>query len=78
VSLLPPLGDEDLPPCPPLVLTEGTACRYLGFLYFLGRPEARTPPVVNWGFRFLLLFVAATIPAGVIGKWLSELLACRR
>uniref|UniRef100_A0A7S0QUT8 Uncharacterized protein n=1 Tax=Pyramimonas obovata TaxID=1411642 RepID=A0A7S0QUT8_9CHLO len=49
-------------------LFQASLLPYLGFLYFVGRPEAKTPPLANVGFRFLLCFVAATIPAGVIAK----------
>lgn len=41
---------------------------YLVYLYFLGKDEARTPAASNFGARFLLLFVFATIPAGVVAK----------
>lgn len=41
---------------------------YLGFLYFLGRDEANCPKLANFGFRFLLVFVFATIPAGIYAK----------
>lgn len=41
---------------------------YLGFLYFLNKEEVKCPPLVNFGFRFLLVFVFATIPAGIYAK----------
>eukprot|EP00899_Mesostigma_viride_P012265 jgi/Mesvir1/21039/Mv08087-RA.1 len=41
---------------------------YLAFLYFIGKKEVKTPALSNFGFRFLLAFVAATIPAGVVAK----------
>lgn len=41
---------------------------YLAFLYFLNRKEVECPPVANFGFRFLLVFVFATIPAGIYAK----------
>ena len=41
---------------------------YLVYLWFLGRPAARTPPASNFGARFLLAFVFATIPAGIVAK----------
>jgi hypothetical protein len=41
---------------------------YLGFLYFLSRPETKTPKLANFGFQFLLVFVFATIPAGIYAK----------
>ena len=40
---------------------------YLVYLWFLNASRA-TPPTSNFGARFLLLFVAATIPAGIIAK----------
>jgi hypothetical protein len=40
----------------------------LAYLYFLSRPEAKTPPLANVGARMLLLFVFATIPAGIAAK----------
>ena len=41
---------------------------YLALLYFLSRPETKTPPLGNFGFQFLLVFVFATIPAGIYAK----------
>lgn len=41
---------------------------YLGFLYLLNRKEVNCPPLANFGFRFLLVFVFATIPAGIYAK----------
>lgn len=41
---------------------------YLAFLYYLNRPSVRCPPLANFGFRFLLVFVFATIPAGIYAK----------
>ena len=41
---------------------------YLAFLAALGRSETRCPPAVWRGFCFLLVFVAATIPAGLYAK----------
>ena len=41
---------------------------YLAYLYFLGRRETGTPRVSLFGARFLLLFVIATIPAGIVAK----------
>ena len=41
---------------------------YLAFLWFLARPESQTPKGVNLGFRFLLVFVFLTIPAGIYAK----------
>ena len=40
---------------------------YLAYLWFLDRARA-TPRISNFGARFLLLFVAATIPAGIVAK----------
>lgn len=42
---------------------------YSAFLYFLTKSK-KTPPLALFGFYFLLVFVFATIPAGVIGKYL--------
>lgn len=41
---------------------------YLAFLFFLSRPRTGCPPVVLFGFQFLLLFVLSTIPGGIIAK----------
>jgi hypothetical protein len=41
---------------------------YLAFLYFIGRPETNCPKISNFGFQFLLVFVFATIPAGIVAK----------
>lgn len=41
---------------------------YLAFLYFLANKETKCPPLANFGFRFLLVFVFATIPAGIYAK----------
>ena len=41
---------------------------YLAMLYFLSRPETKTPSLANFGFQFLLVFVFATIPAGIFAK----------
>jgi len=41
---------------------------YLAFLWFLSRAETKTPTLANFGFQFLLVFVFATIPAGIIAK----------
>lgn len=43
---------------------------YAGFLYHLTRSK-QAPPLTLFGFYFLLVFVFATIPAGIYGKaWL--------
>lgn len=41
---------------------------YIAFLYFLNKEEVSCPKLANFGFRFLLLFVGATIPAGIYAK----------
>lgn len=41
---------------------------YLGFLYALQQDANSTPKMANFGFRYLLLFVIATIPTGIISK----------
>lgn len=41
---------------------------YLAFLVLLGDKRNGTPPLVLFGFQFLLLFVLATIPTGIISK----------
>jgi hypothetical protein len=41
---------------------------YLGLLFFLSRKPTNTPPLANFGFQFLLFFVFATIPAGIVAK----------
>ena len=41
---------------------------YLGFLYHLGRPENKTPELGLFGFKFLLVFVGASIPAAIAAK----------
>ncbi|KAJ1455394.1 hypothetical protein M885DRAFT_617260 [Pelagophyceae sp. CCMP2097] len=46
----------------------GSLPPYLAFLYFLGYEKNQTPPLVKFGFAYLLLFVAATIPTGLISK----------
>ena len=40
---------------------------YSAFLYWLTKSR-KTPPLALFGFYFLLVFVFATIPAGVVGK----------
>lgn len=49
-------------------LFAGSLFPYLAFLWFLARPESMTPKGVNFGFRFLLVFVFLTIPAGIYAK----------
>ena len=41
---------------------------YLAYLYFLGKSETGVPKASLFGARFLLLFVIATIPAGIAAK----------
>lgn len=41
---------------------------YLAFLYFLSFRANKIPAVANFGFQFILLFVASTIPAGIISR----------
>ncbi|CAE8644806.1 unnamed protein product, partial [Polarella glacialis] len=41
---------------------------YLLFLYFLSYRGNNTPPLVLFGFTFLLAFVISTIPSGIISK----------
>ena len=41
---------------------------YLFFLFFLGKPETGFPKRALFGFKFLLVFVFATIPAGIYAK----------
>lgn len=41
---------------------------YLALLWYLARPITKTPPLANFGFQFLLVFVFATIPAGIAAK----------
>jgi hypothetical protein len=41
---------------------------YLVFLYFLSFRGNRVPDLGNYGFQFLLFFVLATIPSGIISK----------
>ena len=43
---------------------------YSAFLYWLTKSR-KTPPLALFGFYFLLVFVFATIPAGVIGMCLA-------
>ena len=41
---------------------------YLVFLYFLSCRANRIPALANYGFQFVLLFVASTIPSGIVTK----------
>ncbi|KAH8062871.1 hypothetical protein JL720_13113 [Aureococcus anophagefferens] len=46
----------------------GSLPPYALFLYFLNYEGNNAPPLVRFGFAYLLLFVAATIPTGIIAK----------
>lgn len=50
-------------------LFQASLVPYLAFLWCLKRPETKTPEGGFFGFAFLLVFVAATIPAGIIGAF---------
>lgn len=50
------------------ILFQASLPAYILFLYFLGYKGNNTPPLVQFGFSFLLLFVFATIPTGIISK----------
>lgn len=50
------------------ILFQASLLPYLLFLYFLSYRGNNTPPMVMFGFQFLLVFVIATIPSGVISK----------
>lgn len=41
---------------------------YVIFLYFLSRPSSKTPTITNYGFQYLLVFVAMSIFAGILVK----------
>merc|ERR1719199_1768875 len=41
---------------------------YIFFLYFLQYAPNKTPNLGNFGFQYLLLFVLATIPSGIVSK----------
>ncbi|OEU15751.1 hypothetical protein FRACYDRAFT_165307, partial [Fragilariopsis cylindrus CCMP1102] len=45
---------------------------YLLFLYFLSFRGNRIPAIGNFGFQFLLLFVASTIFSGIVSKGVYE------
>lgn len=51
-------------------LFQASLLPYLAFLYFLKRKETKTPEGGFFGFAFLLVFVVATIPAGIYGELL--------
>ena len=46
---------------------------YSVFLYFLTKSK-QAPPLLLFGFYFLLVFVFATIPAGIVGEGSSGIL----
>ena len=46
----------------------GSLPPYVLFLYFLNYEKNNAPPLVRFGFAYLLLFVLATIPTGIISK----------
>ena len=48
-------------------LFQASLVPYLAFLFFLSRKETKTPDGGSFGFAFLLVFVVATIPAGILG-----------
>eukprot|EP00913_Durusdinium_trenchii_P025401 g23846.t1 len=50
------------------VLFQASLPAYLVFLYFLNYEKNNTPPLVCFGFAFLLAFVLLTIPSGIISK----------
>lgn len=58
-------------------LFQASLVPYLAFLWCLKRPETKTPEGGFFGFAFLLVFVAATIPAGIIGAFLFLFLTCQ-
>jgi len=47
-------------------LFQASLAPYVGFLYFLNYERNKAPDLVKFGFGFLLLFVAATIPTGIL------------
>lgn len=50
------------------ILFQASLLPYLLFLYFLNYRGNNTPPLVQYAFSFLLVFVIATIPTGIISK----------
>jgi len=50
------------------ILFQASLPAYILFLYFLSYRKNNTPPLVQYGFAFLLLFVGATIPSGILTK----------
>eukprot|EP00903_Cladosiphon_okamuranus_P010801 g10204.t1 len=49
-------------------LFQASLLPYLAFLWLLSRKETKTPKGGTFGFGFLLVFVVATIPAGIYAK----------
>ena len=49
-------------------LFQASLIPYLVYLWFLSRDETETPEASKFGANFLLLFVFATIPAGIAAK----------
>jgi hypothetical protein len=54
------------------IFFQGSLPPYLLFLYFLNYKGNKTPKLMGFGFGFLLLFVLATIPTGLISKGTFE------
>lgn len=52
-------------------LFQASLIPYLAFLFFLSRKETKAPKGAFFGFAFLLVFVVATIPAGILGTSLT-------
>lgn len=52
-------------------LFQASLIPYLAFLFFLSRNETKAPKGAFFGFAFLLVFVVATIPAGILGTSLT-------
>lgn len=57
-----------IPPGIETKLFQAGLAPYLVYLFFLGKKEVGTPNASLVGARFLLLFVIATIPAGIVAK----------
>ncbi len=66
--------DSNAPCCPLQSLASqlfaASLFPYLAFLYYLTR-SGKMPRLALGGFWFLLVFVGATIPAGIYGEWSS-------
>lgn len=50
------------------ILFQASLPAYILFLYFLSYRKNNTPPLVQFGFAFLLVFVILTIPSGILSK----------